>query len=165
MKQEKVIPMIYDRVFKTVLQRKESRGYLSMIISEITGLDEDVVYNNMVFKNTELMITQKNEKVKITDLIVEIKDNVINLEMNKNMYNGLFNKNHAYISKIREGLVLQGQNYSNMKSVIQINFDNFNAYNDDRIVIKFEMLDEKKGIKEGVDVISYHVILPNVKKI
>ena len=65
------------------------------------------------------------------------------------------------IAKLKSNLI--GESYNKIRKVIQINFDNFNRYNGDRVVIKFEMRDEK-GIKEGVPLESYHVILPNVKE-
>ena len=34
----KIIPMTYDRVFKSVLQAKESRNYLIDVLSNITGI-------------------------------------------------------------------------------------------------------------------------------
>lgn len=161
--QERIIPMTYDKVFKSVLTSKEVRNYLIDIISSITGIPKKVIRNNIVFKNTEYPINGISEKKKISDLVVEIKESVINLEMNKFYYDGLIDRNHEYISKIRESLVKEGESYTEIKKIIQINFDNYNIYNDERIVLKFEMMNTD-GIKEGVGIESYHVILPNVKE-
>ena len=99
----KVIPMIYDEVFKSVLQDKESEGYLVDIINNVTGIKKDYMKGNIVFKNVELPKNSVREKGKATDLIVEIKENIINLEMNKNYYEGLYDKNDSYIEKIKDG--------------------------------------------------------------
>lgn len=161
----KLIPMTYDKMFKSVLTSKEARGYLAGIISDITGLPKKKLEKNMVIKNSEHSINSISEKKKISDLVVEIKDSVINLEMNKYYYDGLIDRNHEYIAKIRESLVKEGETYSELKKIIQINFDNYNKYKpDDRVVIKFEMRDKEKGVEEGVGIESYHVILPNVKE-
>lgn len=161
----RLIPMTYDKVFKSVLTSIEARDYLSEIISDITRLPKEKIKKDMVFKNSELMVKSINEKRKISDLVVEVKDCVINLEMNKDYYDGLVDRNHEYITKIRESMIGEGKEYKDLKKVIQINFDNYNIYKpDDRVVIKFEMLDEKGNLKEGVGLESYHVILPNVKK-
>ncbi len=160
----KIIPMIYDRMFKGVLTSKEARGYLISLISNITGIKREDINNNLVFKNNEQQVFGISEKKKITDMVVEINNNVINLEMNKDYYEGLMDRNNEYISKIRESLVPEGESYSDIPKVIQINFDNFNYYKPDkRMVIKFEMADET-GLKEGVNLESYHVILPNAKE-
>ncbi|HIU39736.1 MAG TPA: Rpn family recombination-promoting nuclease/putative transposase [Candidatus Aphodocola excrementigallinarum] len=160
----KIIPMIYDKVFKGVLTSKDARGYLINLISNITGIERKKLINHLVFKNNEQQVTGVSEKKKITDMVVEIKDNIINLEMNKEYYEGLMDRNNEYISKIRESIILEGESYSDVPKIIQINFDNFNYYSPDkRVVIKFEMRDEN-GLKEGVGTESYHVILPNAKE-
>ena len=161
----KIIPMTYDKMFKSVLTSKEARGYLAEIISDITGLPKNKIEKDMIIKNSEYSINSISEKKKISDLVVEIKDSVINLEMNKYYYDGLIDRNHEYIAKIRESLVKEGETYSELKKIIQINFDNYNKYKpDDRVIIKFEMRDKEKGVEEGVGIESYHVILPNVKE-
>ncbi len=160
----KIVPMIYDKVFKGVLTSKETRGYLTNLISNITGIKKENLKKNLVFKNNEQQVTGVSEKKKITDMVVEIKDCVINLEMNKEYYEGLMDRNNEYISKIRESIIYEGESYSDVPKIIQINFDNFNYYSPDkRVVIKFEMRDEN-GLKEGVNTESYHVILPNAKE-
>ena len=157
----KIIPMTNDRVFKSVLSSIEARDYLIDIISGITGLPKANLKKDMTFVDSEHRISRKNESKKISDLVVEVKDNVINLEMNNTYYKKLVDRNFEYIAKLKSNLI--GESYNKIRKVIQINFDNFNRYNDDRAVIKFEMRDEK-GIKEGVSLESYHVILPNVKE-
>ena len=157
----KIIPMTNDRVFKSVLSSIEARDYLIDIISGITGLPKANLKKDMTFVDSEHRISSKNESKKISDLVVEVKDNVINLEMNNTYYKKLVDRNFEYIAKLKSNLI--GESYNKIRKVIQINFDNFNRYNDDRAVIKFEMRDEK-GIKEGVSLESYHVILPNVKE-
>ena len=113
------------------------------IISGITGLPKANLKKDMTFVDSEHRISSK----KISDLVVEVKDNVINLEMNNTYYKKLVDRNFEYIAKLKSNLI--GESYNKIRKVIQINFDNFNRYNDDRAVIKFEMRDEK-GIKEGV---------------
>ena len=141
----KIIPMTFDIVFKSVLNDSKTEGYLVDIISGITKIDKKHIKGNIVFKNTELSKGEIKEKGKIADLIVEVKDNVINLEMNKNYYDGLFDKNDRYIEKIKDGIVTKGSKYSTQKKVIQLNFDNFELF-DERIVIKFKMMDEERGL-------------------
>ncbi len=164
----KVIPMTYDMVFKSVLQDKESEGYLIDLINGITGIKKEYLKGNIVFKNTELQKDEIKEKKKATDLIIEVKENIINLEMNKNYYNGLFEKNDRYIDKIKDGLVSKGDKYIKQKKLIQINFDDFERF-DERIVIKFRMMDEEKGLIRSdyvynTDVEIYHINLKRINK-
>lgn len=164
----KVIPMTYDVVFKSVLQDKESEGYLIDLINGITGIKKEYLKGNIVFKNSELKKDEKNEKKKAIDLIIEVKENIINLEMNKNYYNGLFEKNDRYIDKIKDGLVSKGDKYIKQKKLIQINFDDFERF-DERIVIKFRMMDKERGLIRSdyvynTDVEIYHINLKRINK-
>ena len=162
---EKILPMINDKVFKGVLVSKEARSYLVSLISDITGIEKKILKENIVFKNNEQQINGISEKKKITDLVVEVKANVINLEMNKDYYNGLLDKNYGYITKIKDTLIKEGEDYLDVPRVIQINFDNYNLYKpDERMIIKFEMIDKERLVEEGIGIESYHVILPNVKE-
>ncbi len=168
MQKNKIIPMIYDEVFKSVLQDKEAEGYLIDIISNITGIKKSYMKGNIVFKNSELTKRSIKEKGKTTDLIVEIKENVINLEMNKNYYEGIYDKNDGYIEKIKEGLIEKGGKFPRRRKIIQINFDNYEVF-DERIVIKFEMMDKERGLIRSKYVYSsdeeiYHVNLKKVKE-
>ena len=163
MQEVKIIPMIYDKAFKSILTSKEVRSYLIDIISDVIKIDKEEIRKNIVFKQNEHNLLGINEKRKTSDLIVEISYGVINLEMNKDWYDGLFDRKHEYISKIRENILKEEKRYNKLKKVIQINFDNFNIYKTEEIILKFEMMNEEK-IREKVNKESYHVILPNARK-
>ena len=163
MQEAKIIPMIYDKAFKSILTSKEVRNYLIDIISDVIKIDKEEIRKNIVFKQNEHNLLGINEKRKTSDLIVEISYGVINLEMNKDWYDGLFDRNHEYISKIRENILKEEKRYNKLKKVIQINFDNFNIYKTEEIILKFEMMNEEK-IREKANKESYHVILPNARK-
>ena len=163
MQETKIIPMIYDKAFKSILTSKEVRSYLIDIISDVIKIDKEEIRKNIVFKQNEHNLLGINEKRKTSDLIVEISYGVINLEMNKDWYDELFDRNHEYISKIRENILKEEKRYNKLKKVIQINFDNFNIYKTEEIILKFEMMNEEK-IREKVNIESYHVILPNARK-
>ncbi|HIU39898.1 MAG TPA: hypothetical protein IAB68_01170, partial [Candidatus Aphodocola excrementigallinarum] len=94
---DKIITMMSDEVFKSVLQDRSCEDYLVDIIEGITKINKDYIKRNLVFKNSELTKEEIEEKGKITDLLIELQDNIINLEMNKYYYDGLFNKNDRYV--------------------------------------------------------------------
>ena len=155
--------MTYDKMFKSVLTSVEARSYLINIISDITKIDKNKIKQNIIFKQNEHNLVGINEKRKTSDLVVEVSYWVIDLEMNKYWYEGLFDNNHEKVLKIRENVLKEIKEYNKLKKVAQINFDNFNIYETDEIILKFEMMSEDR-IKEGMNIESYHVILPNVKK-
>ena len=56
----KIIPGTYDPIFKAILTT--NKRYLAEIISGITNLDLEEVYNNIVLKNNEFPIINYKEK-------------------------------------------------------------------------------------------------------
>ena len=51
-----------DIMFKTIL--RNNRKYLSFIVSEITKIPEDIIYNNLKYSPVEFTIDNKREKKK-----------------------------------------------------------------------------------------------------
>ena len=162
----RVRPMTYDRVFKSVLQDIKLRYYLIDILSNITKISKEEFKGEIAFKNSELSANENKEKLKIADLIIELNKSVINLEMNKKLYLGLIDKNDRYLYKIKEGLVYQGQKEINFKRIIQINFDNYDLF-DERSIIKFEMMDKERGLirSDYVNASNIEIYHVNLKKI
>ena len=129
----KVIPAIYDKVFKSIMMG--NKEFLADIISGISGIEKEEIMDNLVFKNVEYPIGNIEEKRKTSDLIVEVKNNIINVEMNRVYYKGLSKKNEKYIAKIYTVFEDKGETF------IQINIDNFNKTK--RIITKYEMMDKE----------------------
>ena len=159
----KIIPMTYDKMFKSVLLNEKAKDYLVEVIHQITGIKKEEL-NNLVFKNEEHLRYGIGQKKKESDIVIEIIDNTICLEMNKEYKPGIFERNFSYGGMLRENNIQRINGYDKLGRTILINFDNFNRYNDDRSVIKFSMLDKERLIEEGIKYDSYHVILPNINK-
>ena len=128
-----------DIMFKTLL--RNNRKYLSFIVSEITKIPEDIIYNNLKYSPVEFTIDNKREKKKISDLIIELDMHLINLEMNKKMNESIKNRNNLYLDKINVEQYKENKDYKNGKKVIQINF-NEKLYDGDKIIYKFKMMEE-----------------------
>ena len=163
---DKVITMMSDEVFKSVLQDRSCEDYLVDIIEGITKINKDYIKRNLVFKNSELTKEEIEEKGKITDLLIELQDNIINLEMNKYYYDGLFNKNDRYVTKLKEGMITKKEKFAKEKKVIQINFNNFDMF-DERIIIKFKMMDPERHLirSEYMKVTDTEIYYINLKRV
>ena len=85
-----VIPVIADPIFKSIFRNEEMKGILSFLISEITGLNEDYIYDNLEYRDSYIRKQNITLKESISDLIVDIDDNVISLEMN--VQNTIYNR-------------------------------------------------------------------------
>ncbi len=163
---DKVITMMSDEVFKSVLQDRSCEDYLVDIIEGITKINKDYIKRNLVFKNSELTKEEIEEKGKITDLLIELQNNIINLEMNKYYYDGLFNKNDRYVSKLKEGMISKKEKFANEKKVIQINFNNFDMF-DERVIIKFKMMDPERHLirSDYMKVTDTEIYYINLKRV
>jgi len=153
-----VIPATFDPVFKSLMMNCQE--YLSF------GIIKDVrsdAFCHLIIQNSELPISRVIEKRKVTDVIVRVENMVINLEMNSQYYHGLFEKNEAYLRKIGSEMFVQGDDYSTIKKIIQINFDNFKVYDERIIIIRFQIADTERGIIELDSYEKYHVCLVNLK--
>ena len=150
-----------DIMFKTIL--RNNRKYLSFIVSEITKIPEDIIYNNLKYSPVEFTIDNKREKKKISDLIIELDMHLINLEMNKKMNESIKNRNNLYLDKINVEQYKENKDYKNGKKVIQINF-NEKLYDGDKIIYKFKMMEEDLKISYEDNKEIYIVDLEKIKK-
>ena len=161
----KFIPGTYDFMFKELVYREETREWLCMIISDITGILYEELEANLKIKNPSLRVNNKNSKKSVTDVIAEVNKTHLNLEMNKYYYEGLMEKNQAYFVKIKEQLIRAGIDYIDIGKLIQIDFNDFNKINSPVLVNKFVMMDKDTGIIENASDIKYYVNLPILDKI
>ena len=99
-----------------------------------------------------------------SDIIVDIKNKTINIEMNKDYYEGLFSKNDAYLEKLLVKLYNESEDYIERKRIIQINFDNFNYFKQNKEIYKFVYKDEESNIELPENPIKYHIDLDYIYK-
>lgn len=137
--------LTYDIGFKSVFGR--STELMSRLISTITGINYDLLKDNMILIVNEIPVIKKNEKLKRCDFIVRIGDGgLINLELNR--YSNAFSrrKNFSYVTSLYGRRTTKGTNYELNLLLNQINI---NAYNtgDDISPLEIYELREKKSNK------------------
>ena len=159
-----VVPGCADCVFKNLLQLDELKGILSYMLSEITGIDKDYIYENLTFTNTELSKNNYLEKGKITDLLVDICDNRINLEMNSILDKGTLNKGNSYHHNLASSNLYRSESYTNFRKIIQICFnkkDTLEKFGKESIVeFKMRSKDGKYCLDENF--INYQINLEEI---
>ena len=141
---------------------KNNREYLKEIIHYVTNIPLEGL-ENIEIKNSEHIVNHKKDKKMISDIIVDIQNKTINIEMNKDYYEGLFFKNDAYLEKIVAGFYNDGEDYYGRTSIIQINFDNFNYFKQNKEIYKFVYKDEC-GVEFPENPIKYHIDLDYIYK-
>ena len=99
------------------------------MVSDITGIDYELLNDNVILETNELPINKKNEKAKRCDFILRInKDNIINLELNQQCYTGLIVKNLSYLFHLFASSSKKGEEYNDNLIVTQINLNCFKGF-------------------------------------
>lgn len=114
--------LCYDIAFKAIFTGEEN--LLAKMVSDITGIDYEVLEDNLILETNELPISRKNEKAKKCDFILKInKNNIINLEINSSEYPGLIVKNLSYLCHIFSTTTKRSEKYDENMLAIQINLN------------------------------------------
>ncbi len=163
LEQGKVFSPTYDLVFKSLLMDPQCRDYLIELIHGITKIPKEDMKEHLHIENSEHLIHHKNEKGKRSDMIISIKNNIINLEMNREYYDGLFEKNHIYSATLLSPILLSGQSYRDLKSVIQINFNNFQKFGEEVMVHFIKKSEVGDWVETRIEE-SYHISLEKIRK-
>ena len=162
LKENEVIPVTFDLMFKEVFTSPDCHNFTCRMISGITGINENYLRKNLKVINNEVPKGQLKERTKRTDVLLNIEKNIINLEMNSIYYDGLFEKNDLYQHGLLASATRIGEKYTDIKTVIQINIDNFSKFKKAISVFKVMEIDTKEI--ENEHYIKYHISLPKIQK-
>lgn len=127
----------YDSMFKAVFNK--NNYFLCALIKSITDyyhLDIIVNKDNLILKNVELPIDNKNDKRMVCDFRVAVdKEHEVAIEINRSKKPGLTERNIAYSFKLFTENFRVGDPYSKLRNYmfIQVNFDDF--FNEDKELI------------------------------
>ena len=154
----KTLELTSDVVFKSFMLSDNTKNYKARLFSLITGIKEEDL-KKAKYTSQELKNANKNHKTYKTDIIVEVDNHIINIEMNKEYYDGVIEKNSSYYSKLRSEILTHGDNYVDLKKIIQINIDDFHKYKGNKLIYEFKMREKDTLEVEDEFVVSYHVDL------
>ena len=149
---------VYDCIFKAIMLDPNNRDYLKEIIHYVTDIPLSDL-ENIKIKNTEHLISNKNNKKLRSDIIVDIKRLSINIEMNKDYYDGIYQKNDAYLQSIASSMYKESEDYLEIKNIIQINFDNFSYFKNNQEIYKFTYKDSISNVELPENPIKYYIDL------
>ena len=158
----KVIPANFDPVFKIVML--DCPNYLTFLVSSFTNIPKEKIKERIRVQNSEHKLSNAKERKKTSDLIIKVDKMLANFEMNNRYFDGLFIRNEAYLGKIEGESLNVSEDYSNMNSFLQVNFNNFSHFKVKSPILKFYYTDMKNKIIETGKVKKYHISLPKLKK-
>ena len=155
--------LTYDIGFKSVFGR--STELMSRLISTITGINYDLLKDNMILIVNEIPVIKKNEKLKRCDFIVRIGDGgLINLELNR--YSNAFSrrKNFSYVTSLYGRRTTKGTNYELNLLLNQININAYNTGDDVSPLEIYELREEKSNKVYYKEDIQFKIFELNIAK-
>lgn len=155
---EKAINLQNDWLFKAYMTNPNSREMVSNVISEITGIDKEILRNATYIGGEEIAKRNKEQKKQATDMTIRIDEHKhIIVEMNSYLDDYSFNKNSGYaMSRIVETTTSKTE----YGAVILINIDSKNKFHTKKPIDIFRIQDEERNL-EVDSYLSYHVLLEN----
>lgn len=160
----KMIPIISDIMFQTMINNEQRKKYLTLIISEVLNIDYDYLLDNLQIRKNTLDKNLPTEAEKTLDCLCEYKDMLINIEMNDLPDKDRLNRNEEYLRNLFSQRKI-GDDYI-YKEAIQININNFSFVGISDTMHRYE----NKETLLGRDLImsknfkTYHIYLPKIRE-
>ena len=122
------IPITYDKIFKKVFGDPNNTDKLAYLLSTIFKIPFEDLKDNIEIIESEKRVNKVNEKMSKSDIVLNIKFSSfgkVNLEMNVGFYKEVIVRNLGYNINLLSSSLKVGKDYSEIKPVIQINFNTY----------------------------------------
>ena len=133
----KKIKFIKDKIVKKILtsEDKENREYLIRIINGVTGIDKEMLRNNIKLVTNEIS-SNINTVNSLVDTIYNDSEEYINIEINYNYSKSVIVKNNIYVYHMILRQVKKSTDYDNISPVIQININSYDLFKKGKFIYK-----------------------------
>ena len=162
LKEDDIIPIVSDVMFKTMLGNESKKKYVSYFLSLILEKDYKKIYDNILFLKNELDKNKYNDTRKTVDLIVKIDGVIYNIEMNNNYQKTYIERNIEYITELYKSSRKMGEGYK-YEYTYQININNFTFKDREKTSEVFMIRNEEKEVLTDKIKIM-HLYLPKIKE-
>ena len=125
---KRYIPIFYDKIFKKMFGDPDNTDKLAYLLSAIFKMPYKDFKDNIVILESEKRVTKNDEKVGKSDIVLKIEFSSfgkINLEMNVGFYKEVIVRNVGYITSHFASFLKSEDDYSDIKPIIQINFNTY----------------------------------------
>lgn len=149
----------YDSVFKALFM--DEVNILTKMVSDITGMDYEILENNITLETNELPINSLKEKIKRCDFILRIdKNNILNIELNASYYTGLLIKNLAYLCNIFSRVTKKSAKYDENLNVIQLNLNCYEKNKTKEVLEEYKLQSIKthEVYSENISILSLDIV-------
>ena len=132
-----MIPLSYDLVFKSIFKLN-----LNLLVDFLnTSLKIEIAKDDKIrILDSELPVTNKNERKKMIDIIVSINDKIfIDIEMNRSKFEYVMERNFNYLDKIATIIFEKGKSIKDINNIqLNLNISPFEEDLEDIIVPSFQ---------------------------
>jgi len=119
LKDDEVIPLTYDRVFKLIFGDANHLERLNLLLSVTLKKKVKVI---KLFPNDLLDDNRVNKKNEV-DLLCKLDGEYVSIEVNTDLTQEVVNRNFSFISRVMSKDLKTGEEYSNISRYYQINID------------------------------------------
>ena len=119
LKEDEVIPLTYDRVFKLIFGDANHLERLNLLLSVTLKKKVEVIklYPNDLLDDNR--VNKKNE----VDLLCKLDGEYVSIEVNTNLDEEIIYRNISFVSRVMSKALKPGEDYSNINKYYQINID------------------------------------------
>ena len=119
LKEDEVIPLTYDRIFKLIFGDANHLERLNLLLSVTLKKKVEVIklYPNDLLDDNR--VNKKNE----VDLLCKLDGEYVSIEVNTDLTQEVVNRNFAFVSRVLSKDLKPGEEYSNISRYYQINID------------------------------------------
>ena len=160
LKEDDIIPIVSDVMFKTMLGNESKKKYVSYFLSLVLEKDYKEIYDNIIFLKNELDKNKYNDTRKTVDLIVKIDGVIYNIEMNNNYQKTYIERNIEYITELYKSSRKIGEGYK-YEYTYQININNF-TFKDREKTSEVFMIRNEEGEVLTDKIKIMHLYLPKI---
>ena len=162
----KEIKFINDKVVKKILNSEdaENKEYLVRIISGVTGIDINLLRDNIKLVTNEIGSNINNVN-SLVDTIYNDDKEYINIEINYNYSKSLIVKNNIYVYHMILRQVKKSTDYDNISPVIQININSYDLFKKGKFIYKSEMREVSLNKRRDEMITIYDINLDYLRNI
>ena len=160
------VKFINDKVVKKILtsEDKENREYLIRIINGVTGIDINLLRDNIKLVTSEIS-SNINTVNSLVDTIYSDNNEYINIEINYNYSKSLLVKNNVYLYHMILRQVKKSTDYDNIAPAIQININGYDLFKKGEFIYKSEMTEVKFNERRDNMLTIYDINLDYLRNI
>ncbi len=142
-KDNRIIKLKLDVIFKAMFGREESEDILADFLSRLLEIPRKSI-QRIIMDNVELIPDNYADKFCRVDLKMQVDERLINIELQINNEEHFRERTLYYWSRIYGSELKSGEDYSELKETICINIVNFNLFDCNEFHSHFKIMEKNR---------------------